>query len=85
MSDAPDREAIRRKARRRAVAMGLARPEQPEAAATPDVLGTLTQHPRVLRAMLITGRLTREQEPAARRFLAEAAAAEHTVDPKDAA
>lgn len=67
-----DREAIRRRARAMAIRMGHAKPEpEPETAPPPVLSETLTRHPRVLRAMLMTGRLTEEQGKAARAFLAD--------------
>lgn len=67
-----DMAAIRRRARERAIRMGHAKPEQEQQAPAPPLLSEqLTRHPRVLRALLMTGRLTAEQAPAARAFLAD--------------
>jgi len=82
MTDPTDREAIRRRARRRAEQMGL-RPEATPDPATHDFLEPLpTTRPGALRALLNTGRLTPGQATAARDLLA---AVHHTDHPEDAA
>lgn len=88
MTDAPiDREAIRRTARARAHRMGLAVVPEPKAERTPEEI-LPTMQPGVLRGLLYTGRLTTEQDKAARQVLAEVARAareNNTDTPEDAA
>lgn len=71
MSETPerDREAIHRRARQMAIRMGYRQPD-PDPADVPEV--TLpTDNLFVLRGLLVTNRLTREQAELARRKLAE--------------
>lgn len=77
----PDREALRRRARAMAVRLGHARPEPEQAPPAPVLPEHLTRHPGALRGMLATGRLDREQENAARAFLADLAAEERLSAP----
>lgn len=78
MSDAPyDREAIWRRARARAEAMGHHRPQEPadaERAALP------TENVFALRGLLHTNRLTPEQASAARKYLAQVTIAARNSD-----
>lgn len=86
MTETPDWDAVRRRARARAVRMGHTKPETeaaPETAA-PLLPKKLTDHPGALRGMLATGRLTREQADAARAFLANLTAPSPEF-PEDAA
>lgn len=78
-----DREAIRRRARRMAVRMGVAKPE-PKNEQTVDPAALPTQNLFALRGLLRTNRLTAPQAKAARQFLgdAEAAARQAANDPQ---
>lgn len=71
-----DLDAIRRRARARAVRMGHAKPEPEAPPAAPVLPKRLTDHPGALRGMLLTGRLSGEQAASARAFLADLAAKE---------
>jgi hypothetical protein len=79
VTDAPDRERIRRHARARAERMGLRTAPDPAAEAAAEVLPT--ENLFALQGLLVTGRLTPGQAAAARRRLADAAAAARETDP----
>lgn len=76
MTETPERdmEAIRRRARQMAIRMGHRKPDPVPEPVAPLLPKSLTDHPGALRGMLLTGRLNREQEAAARAFLADLAA-----------
>lgn len=69
MTDPTDREALRARARARAVSMGYARPEGAEDDVQAPALEPLpTTNPRALRALLDRGHLTPGQAESARRL-----------------
>lgn len=70
------REEIKQRAREIAIRRGLRRPDPEPEAVAPLLPKRLTDHPRALRGMLMTGRLTGEQATAARAFLADLATKE---------
>lgn len=70
MTEPTDREAVRRRARARVVAMGLPlKPEQQDTGPEPEPVPTL--HKGALRALLNRGHLTPGQAVTARRLFAQ--------------
>lgn len=70
MTNTPDREAIRRRARAMAIRLGYAQPEAPASEETPKETALPTDNVHALRGFLVTGRLTPAQEVVARRKIA---------------